>query len=199
MGWTLVGHAFEALFFVLTIPAWVVFLAWPVLVVIFPYLVAAFIFLFAVHLVSPVLVVFFPLLRLVTRAVLYLWRGCIGSVGALGRQALAKLGFKVAEKAQTHSNGYQDSGESYGAGSARPNPSDDTGPCNGGENMDLDDPHYILGVSPGVSRAELKARYIKLVQMNHPDKVASLDPYLQQVATERTKKIIDAYNSLVAH
>jgi preprotein translocase subunit Sec63 len=65
--------------------------------------------------------------------------------------------------------------------------------------MDPNDPHYILGVSPGASRAELKARYIKLVQMNHPDKVASLDPYLQQVATERTKRIIDAYNSLVAH
>jgi curved DNA-binding protein CbpA len=42
--------------------------------------------------------------------------------------------------------------------------------------MDPNDPHYIVGVSPGASRAELKARYIKLVQMNHPDKVASPDP-----------------------
>jgi hypothetical protein len=199
MGWTLVGYAFQALFFVLAIPAWIVFHSWPVLVVIFPYLVAAFIFLFAVHLILRVLIVFAPLLRLVARVVLYLWRGCIGSVGALGRLVLTKLGLKATKKAKDHSSRYQDSGEDYGCGSNGPNPSDDTGPCGGGEDMDPNDPHYILGVSPGASRAELKARYIKLVQMNHPDKVASLDPYLQQVATERTKRIIDAYNSLVAH
>jgi hypothetical protein len=199
MGWTLVGNAFEALFFVLAIPAWIVFHAWPVLVVIVPYLVAACIFLFALHLVVRVLTVFAPLLRLVTRAVLYLWRACIGSVGALGRLALAKLGFKVQEKAKTYSSGSYHSGDDYGSGNGGPNPSDDTGPCGGGEDLDPDDPHYILGVSPGTSRTELKARYLKLVQMNHPDKVASLDPYLQQVATERTKRIIDAYNSLVAH
>jgi hypothetical protein len=57
-------------------------------------------------------------------------------------------------------------------------------------------PYQILGVTPGVRSLELNARYSKLMSANHPDKVAQLDPEIQAFASERTRRIIDAYQEL---
>lgn len=61
---------------------------------------------------------------------------------------------------------------------------------------DKEEPHWILGVQKGASREEISKAYRALIVKNHPDKVASLDPELQRVATERTKKIHQAYSDL---
>jgi hypothetical protein len=57
------------------------------------------------------LIVFAPLLRLVGLAMPYLWRGCTGSIGALGRAVLKRLGFRVSEEAKPYSSGSADSGD----------------------------------------------------------------------------------------
>lgn len=58
------------------------------------------------------------------------------------------------------------------------------------------DPYQILGVAPGVTSAELTARYRHLMSVNHPDKVVQLDPEIQAFASERSRRIIEAYEEL---
>jgi hypothetical protein len=58
------------------------------------------------------------------------------------------------------------------------------------------DPYSILGVAEDVSPSELKARYHFLLFANHPDKLAHLDPVLQDAAKSRCQQIIEAYNQL---
>lgn len=58
------------------------------------------------------------------------------------------------------------------------------------------DPYRILGVSRNVTASELTARYRQLLKVNHPDRVAQLDPHIQAFATERSKRIIQAYETL---
>ena len=61
------------------------------------------------------------------------------------------------------------------------------------------DPYHVLGVRRGVTDDELALRYKQLVQMNHPDKVAQLDPEIQALAAHRTRSIIEAYEKLRAN
>lgn len=58
---------------------------------------------------------------------------------------------------------------------------------------DLNDPYQILGVRRDVTENELNLRYRQLLRMNHPDKVAQLDPAIQAFATERARRIIEAF------
>ena len=58
------------------------------------------------------------------------------------------------------------------------------------------DPYEILGVPRTASQSELNARYRQLLRVNHPDKVAQLDPEIQAFATERARKIIEAYEAI---
>ncbi len=58
------------------------------------------------------------------------------------------------------------------------------------------DPYEILGIKPGAGSIEISGAYKQLMQKNHPDKVASMDPELQRFATERTKLIQKAYDAL---
>ena len=60
------------------------------------------------------------------------------------------------------------------------------------------DPYQIFGVGRDVKESELNARYRQLLRANHPDKVAQLDPEIQAFATERSRRIIDAYEQLRA-
>ncbi len=60
------------------------------------------------------------------------------------------------------------------------------------------EPHEILGVLQGASSGEIRQAYIEKMKLNHPDKVATLDPYLQNVAKERTQDIQNAYEKLSA-
>jgi hypothetical protein len=59
-------------------------------------------------------------------------------------------------------------------------------------------PYHILGVTPGLSSSELNARYRQLMSANHPDKVAQLDPEIQAFASERSRRIIEAYEAISA-
>ena len=59
-------------------------------------------------------------------------------------------------------------------------------------------PYQILGVPPGLSSSELNARYRQLMSANHPDKVAQLDPEIQAFASERSRRIIEAYEAISA-
>lgn len=43
---------------------------------------------------------------------------------------------------------------------------------------------------------EVKAAYKAKMMLNHPDKLANLDPELQKIAQERTIAIKDAYEQL---
>ncbi len=64
------------------------------------------------------------------------------------------------------------------------------------DSTDPNDPYHILGVKRGVTSSELNARYRQLLRVNHPDKVAQLDPEIQAFATERARKIIEAYEAI---
>ena len=59
------------------------------------------------------------------------------------------------------------------------------------------DPYQILGVSRGASKEALSRAYREKMQMNHPDKVAALDPALQELATVRTQMIGQAYRQIL--
>ena len=58
------------------------------------------------------------------------------------------------------------------------------------------DPYTVLGIKIGTSTLELKKAYKNKIMTNHPDKLSTLDPELQQIASERTIKIKEAYKIL---
>jgi preprotein translocase subunit Sec63 len=64
--------------------------------------------------------------------------------------------------------------------------------------QDKSDPYYILGIDRSVTASELAARYKQLIKANHPDKVAQLDPEIQAFASERSRRIIEAYEAISA-
>jgi|GEM_PF-5496784 len=197
MGWTLVGYALYGLFMLLMTPAILVFKFWPVIVVVVPYLLCGFVVVFTLGIILRILIPCVYIWLLIKRPLGRFLLACLHAVGAIGRAFLRRLGFKTKERPRGYSSNYGSGsrGDDY-SGQGDSSSSDRTGPSGGGRSLDPNDPYCVLGVSRGTSRSELKARYLKLVQMNHPDKLASLDPFLQEVATERTKKIIDAYNTL---
>lgn len=59
------------------------------------------------------------------------------------------------------------------------------------------DPWAILEIPCNSSKQEISAAYKKKLILNHPDKVASLDPELQSFATQRTILLRKAYEQLV--
>lgn len=59
------------------------------------------------------------------------------------------------------------------------------------------DPWVILEVPRNASRQEIRAAYKSKIVLNHPDKVASLDPALQTFATQRTVLLQKAYEQLI--
>lgn len=56
----------------------------------------------------------------------------------------------------------------------------------------------ILGVKYNASKEEIRTAFKNKMMMNHPDKLAALDPELQRFATERTIAIKNAYERLTA-
>lgn len=59
-----------------------------------------------------------------------------------------------------------------------------------------DDPYRILGAARGMSPEEIQRRYRDLLRRNHPDRVAQLDPQIQEFANQRTQKIVQAYEAI---
>ena len=74
--------------------------------------------------------------------------------------------------------------------SRRPQPSSNRG--SGRER----EPHVVLGVAADASFEDVRAAYQKLVQENHPDKVADMSAEIRELAERRTKEINAAYNEL---
>jgi DnaJ like chaperone protein len=59
----------------------------------------------------------------------------------------------------------------------------------------LDDAYKALGVTPSASDAEIKRKYRRLMNQNHPDKLAGkgLPESMREIAEERTREISTAY------
>jgi len=62
----------------------------------------------------------------------------------------------------------------------------------------LHDLYNLLGVRVNASKEELRKAFKVKMMMNHPDKLSTLDPELQKIASERTIAIKDAYERLTA-
>ena len=58
--------------------------------------------------------------------------------------------------------------------------------------------YRLLGVRFNATIAEIRAAFKNKMMMNHPDKLANLDPELQKIAQERTIAIKDAYERLTS-
>ena len=71
-------------------------------------------------------------------------------------------------------------------------------PKNDSEPEDLS-PWQILGVKKGALQEEIEIAYKNKIKANHPDKVASLDPYFHKIANERLKSINEAYQELIKY
>lgn len=64
----------------------------------------------------------------------------------------------------------------------------------------LEDAHAILGVDRGVTDAEVKKAYRRLMSQHHPDKLVAngLPEEMMKVATEKTREIRAAYEQVMA-
>ena len=63
-------------------------------------------------------------------------------------------------------------------------------------NQNEEFPYTILKISSNASWEEISAAYRKMVQMYHPDKVASLAPEYKEIAEKRMRSINAAYEQL---
>ena len=57
--------------------------------------------------------------------------------------------------------------------------------------------HETLGVSPDASLDEIRRAYKEKIAQYHPDRVATMGPELQEMATRLTQRINVAYNEAV--
>lgn len=61
---------------------------------------------------------------------------------------------------------------------------------------DDDSDYKVLGIKPSATDAEIKTAYRKMASKFHPDKVANEGEDVQRAATERFKKIQEAYENI---
>jgi hypothetical protein len=62
---------------------------------------------------------------------------------------------------------------------------------------DSDNPYKLIGVHFKATKEEIKKAYRLKMAMNHPDKLATLDPALQKIAKQRSVAINNAYEQLM--
>jgi hypothetical protein len=57
--------------------------------------------------------------------------------------------------------------------------------------------HYeVLGVSPAATTAELRAAYLALVRLHHPDRHVDATPAQQEAAEDRMRRVNEAWSEL---
>ena len=61
---------------------------------------------------------------------------------------------------------------------------------------DADSAYSVLGISPSASDDEVKSAYRRMAMKIHPDKVATLGPDVQKAASEKFRKIQQAYETI---
>ena len=61
---------------------------------------------------------------------------------------------------------------------------------------DADSAYSVLGISPSATDDEVKSAYRRMAMKNHPDKVATLGPDVQKAASEKFRKIQQAYETI---
>lgn len=73
-------------------------------------------------------------------------------------------------------------------------------PAGGADSARVDEAYRILGVDRNASNADIKQAYRRLMNRNHPDKIAAGNPDAEQIATaeRRTREIRGAYEMLKA-
>lgn len=57
-------------------------------------------------------------------------------------------------------------------------------------------PWKVLGLARGADQPAIEQAWRRLIQENHPDRVAQMDPEIQALAAKRTQAINEAYDAL---
>ena len=57
-------------------------------------------------------------------------------------------------------------------------------------------PFEVLGLEREATDEQVEAAWRRLIMENHPDRVAKLDPAIQELAAQRTKAINKAYQQI---
>ena len=65
--------------------------------------------------------------------------------------------------------------------------------------VDARAPHDLLGVSPDADADTIRRAYRKALKLCHPDRVANLDPEIQEVAHRKAKALRRAYETMLRH
>ena len=60
----------------------------------------------------------------------------------------------------------------------------------------MTDPYKVLGISPDATDEEVKKAYRRMAMKYHPDKVANAGEQIRQQATEKFRKINEAYEHI---
>jgi hypothetical protein len=62
--------------------------------------------------------------------------------------------------------------------------------------MSVDTYYTLLSVPETAAQAEIKAAYRNLIKQVHPDRLATLSPYLRRIAEDKAKEMTEAYSVL---
>jgi curved DNA-binding protein CbpA len=55
----------------------------------------------------------------------------------------------------------------------------------------------LLSIEPGATQSEIRSAYRAALKLCHPDRVANLDPEIQDLAHRKAKALRHAYESLL--
>jgi len=89
----------------------------------------------------------------------------------------------------------QSSQNTTGEAPRRPRPQTPTPPV--ADEFELRSPHDLLGVEEGAPADDIARAYRKALKLCHPDRVANLDPDLQELAHRKSKALRRAYEMLM--
>lgn len=104
---------------------------------------------------------------------------------------------KPQPTAESAAGDASESGSRWGPGFGHGNPGATQGSADADRTRIYEDPETryarVLGLPRNFTVPEIKERYRTLIASYHPDKVNHLGPELQQMASQKTREIIEAY------